>query len=228
MSNKIREREGKKALLTGIPGAMLLRHGRDPLVGQKTLYHGTSKKAWDSIRKVGLQTTKGGDNIGLAKTLGKLAEPSVNHSKGHVYISGTKSFARGAATAIQHTHRQKPKILTLKLPFNRYKTFEIDPEMAILRKFNKDKLKLNLPDWAYRHQASRTPVDIEPKYIKGTKAWRRGYASRAGEIARNLPGYIRSNPRRFARGALATAAGAYLLTKAGKSLSKMSKNRKKK
>lgn len=230
VSSKRKYKEGEKALTYGTAGGVLLYHGRDPLVGQKTLYHGTTKKSWNIIKKEGLLADKGAGGHGLTKAVGS-PDRTVNATRGRVYVTGSKTLGKFSAEKTSHIFRQEPKTIKLRIPYNRYKAFKLDPEFIEIKQgmsIAYPKAIKALPKRFWKHLASHTPKSIDPKYIKGTNAWRQGYASRAKEVAREFPKYARKNPGRFAIGATATAMGAYLLRQAGKSAAIASKDLKKK
>lgn len=228
VSSKKKRGDNKKAALYGAGGTSLLYYGRDPLVGQKTLFHGTTKKAWQNIKNEGLLASKGSGGHGMTQVIGA-PEHVINRTKGQVYASGTRFVANMSNDFIKNTFRQQPKTIKLRIPFRRYASYKIDPEFLEIKenvKIMAPKASKVIPTSFYKHLASYTNKDIEPKYIKGTKAWRHGYVSRAKELAREFPSYAKGNPRRLASGAVATAAGAYLVNKSVKEAFKARKKKK--
>lgn len=66
IDKKAKENNDKKEIgkdvAVGAVGAKMLHSSKDKILGQKTLYHGTSSKNWENIKKEGLRADKGGIN----------------------------------------------------------------------------------------------------------------------------------------------------------------------
>jgi len=84
------------------------------------------------------------------------------------------------------------------MPFEQYKRFEVDPDSSDVF------MRAKHPNLA-REVAVRGAEDIDPKYVHNQKPGR--YFSRLGGFIKNMPGYVKANPKRFALGATGTAVG---------------------
>ena len=89
-NNKDNKQQIALDAIGGIGGAKMLHSSKDRLLGQKTLYHGTSNKNWENIKKEGLKASRGG--IGGACDAFN-AEGDRISSKNYVHVTGIKSKA---------------------------------------------------------------------------------------------------------------------------------------
>lgn len=76
-----------KLIAKGALGAMLMANSGDLLSGKKTVYHGTSKDNWESIKKNGINPNKGG------KGVSSINKNLKNNSKNNVYVTAVKPIA---------------------------------------------------------------------------------------------------------------------------------------
>lgn len=94
---------------TGAVGAGMIHASKDKILGQKTLYHGTSKKNWESIKNQGLQASKGGS--GAAKVIDNA--DYIKGSTNKVHLTGSKMKAKmysgleGAKNSLKGTPAMK-------------------------------------------------------------------------------------------------------------------------
>ena len=79
-----------KSLATGLVGAGMIYASKDRVLGQKTLYHGTSSKNWGNIENEGLKVSKGGN--GASSLINN--KGYIDDSKGKVHLTGRKTKAR--------------------------------------------------------------------------------------------------------------------------------------
>lgn len=89
-NNKDNKQQIALDAIGGIGGAKMLHSSKDRLLGQKTLYHGTSNKNWENIKKEGLKASRGG--IGGASDILNNKEYQIA-GKGNIHLTGMKSKA---------------------------------------------------------------------------------------------------------------------------------------
>lgn len=122
---------GKGQVALGVLGSAtglgMLGASKDKIIGQKTLYHGTSDENWDRIKKEGLKTSKGGDG-GTIDISGINHDRFKNGSKGYMFATADKNKARSYAkisqTASIWTKTQNHK--ELRRLQEKYKVFDED------------------------------------------------------------------------------------------------------
>ncbi|MGN1033248.1 MAG: hypothetical protein ACI4PU_07260 [Intestinibacter sp.] len=81
------KKETAKDVAMGAVGAKMLHSSKDRILGQKTLYHGTSSKNWENIKKEGFRSDRGG--VGGAGDAIK-SDLYKNDSKGKVHVTAKK------------------------------------------------------------------------------------------------------------------------------------------
>lgn len=190
---------GVAAGATGL-GAASLMPSVDRALGAAVVYHGTkSPEALESIRQQGLLTARGGEGAA------RMSPQYVQNSLGQVHVTSSKPMANFMSRASQADfdapgdplkgiRKHKPHIAQITLPYDEWKKFEIDPDFA----------RHGTPDSIKRYLATRTNQDIDPKFL-------RGRMSSLGSLARQLPSYIRNNPKRFALGLAGLGVSGKLL-----------------
>lgn len=87
----------------GAIGAKMIHGSKDRILGQKTLYHGTSSKNWESIKNEGLKANRGGQG---ASSIIDNSE-YVKNSQNKVHLTGNKSKARMYAGLEKATESMK-------------------------------------------------------------------------------------------------------------------------
>ena len=114
------KKDKAKTVASGAVGAKMLHSSKDRILGQKTLYHGTSKKNWESIKKEGLKASRGG--IGGAGA--SIGDEAYQHaSKGKIHLTGKKSKALfyNRVNAAGEAMKNNPKIQELESIKAKYK-----------------------------------------------------------------------------------------------------------
>lgn len=171
------------------------------------------------------------------------AQGPVKLSKGHIYVSPNKTIAQQNANIAQSKNTilatQKGSVIHAQIPYQKFaKAFEADPEYVLslkpelmqklqrmaLEKDGAEKVSQELQRIApelskskagkiTKHiMAARSKEGIAAKDIIGGKG--SSFLSRSKDKLRNLPGYIKNHPGRFAAGAGLAAGSAYLAKKA--------------
>lgn len=228
-------------------GSALIAKSKNLVLGKKKVYHGTSKNNWESIKKTGLKKEYGGSDRGSSSLVGD--KDFINNSKGKVHFAtkkGTGNFYANLRSPSEYKSKtnigrhkeqmKKPKrngngkVITINMDYDKYLQSEKDPDMrdgVIIRNENGRKKKFNFG-------ARRLEQDISPEEIKGSDA---KMTDRVKHTAKNLPGYIKRHPGRFAAGAGLAVGGTALAAhairkklkerKAMKELEKELKNSKK-
>lgn len=88
--NKEPNKEKAQAAGIGAIGTKMVHSSKDRILGQKTLYHGTSSKNWENIKNEGLKANKGGS--GASHIIDN--KEYVDNSKNKVHLTGSKWKAR--------------------------------------------------------------------------------------------------------------------------------------
>ncbi|MEG0728222.1 MAG: hypothetical protein RR420_01230 [Anaerovoracaceae bacterium] len=84
-----------KGLIGGAIGAGMMYGAKDRVLGQKTLYHGTSSSNWDNIKKDGLRVDKGGSGASsVVDNVGPDGQRYSQNSAGKVHLTGDRSKAQ--------------------------------------------------------------------------------------------------------------------------------------
>lgn len=163
-----------KSIATGATGVGMLHASKDRLLGQKTLYHGTSDKAWNSIKKEGLKASKGGSGAS------SIAD-DVNYiesSKNKVHLTGSKLKSRmyagidKAMKNIKDTPEMK-KFEELKDKHyeggkRKYPYFETPEELKVYRDANKEVNKKMFKE-IYKPKNKGKIVKVKMNYDKYKK-----------------------------------------------------------
>lgn len=293
MEKKAKSNEGNddnklNSAITGTAGLGLMAKSKDKIIGQKTLYHGTSKSAWKDIKEKGMQANKGGTGGASAVAGSSGAGNIADASKGKVYLTGKKgkafAYSRRSATSdaikeklnsdakvqklneIRKNHRigkgkydfdvstpegkkalketyklagheknvirkemanpknRDGKVIKVKMDYNKWKNdFELDPDETSA-KVHKMLGGGKIGEAVGKDFAARTSKDVTKDEIVGLH----NAGSRVMKRMKNLPNYIKTNPKRFGAGVAMAGAGGALLNKSIKDMSKeISKNEKK-
>lgn len=101
------------------------------------------------------------------------------------------------------------KVFKIKMDYDKYRNFEIDPDQAGAVSKNKftNAIKRNI--------ASRGPFDVTPDEIAGATPHS---ISKVKQTAKNLPAYIKKHPGRFGTGLALATGGTVLAGKAVKDI----------
>lgn len=231
-----------KSALMGVSGVGLIHLSKDRVLGQKTLYHGTSDTAWNSIKNEGLKTDKGGKG---GASLGQSASESYKkNNEGFVYVTGVKkkanNYKRRAVynetvdkmwrernediikgrpykdieyNKIYKETKNKGKNLKIKMNYDKYKDhFEIAPLEAGREYIGKGKVK----ELYGKHLAAKGNVDIGKDEIVGLHKT----SKRLKNQLKYLPKYIKNNKVRFGTGVALAGTGTALVGKAIKNVKK--------
>ena len=232
-----------KNIATGAMGVGLLHLSKDRVLGQKTLYHGTSDTAWDGIKKEGLKTDKGGK--GGASLAQGASESYRKNNEGYVFVTGVRKKANNYKHRASYNEavdkawrernenirndrpfkdidydkvyketKKKGKIVKIKMNYDKYKDyFEIAPLEAGRKYVGKG----NVKELYGKHLAARGKVDIGKDEIVGLHKT----SKRLKNQIKYIPKYIKNNKGRFGTGvALATAGSAMLGNSIKNSLNK--------
>lgn len=219
----------RKNVASGAVGAGMVHSSKDKLLGQKTLYHGTSDKNWESIKKEGLKADKGGS--GAASFVDN--QYFMENSKNKVHVTGSKLKARMYSGLEKATKKvdmdnienvsglfkevfkkeNKGKIAKIKMNYDKYKSMEIDPDEvgggimeAIGGKLKSQRAKKMLEPIA-RHQAARGSMDVGKDEIVGLHKT----SKRLKNQMKYLPKYIKNNKARFGTGVALAGTGTALV-----------------
>lgn len=88
------EKQASINIPLSILGASVVMNSKDKLLGKKTLYQGTSKENWGSIKKDGLKADFGG--TGASKSVGNSAYQK--NSKGKIHLTAMRPIANTYAS----------------------------------------------------------------------------------------------------------------------------------
>ena len=88
---------------TAVAGAKMIHSSKDRVLGQKTLYHGTSSKNWESIKKEGIKANRGGQ--GASSLIDN--KGYIENSQNKVHLTGSKIKARMYAGLDKATESMK-------------------------------------------------------------------------------------------------------------------------
>lgn len=219
----------KSGLLIGggslsiVPGVNLLdnvyRNGE--VSGRVHLYHGTSKKAKESILKEGLKGKYALDPN--SPTNKALKSTGIKDGRKLVYL-GKKRFPAYKLAKIRKTKfKEDPAMVKINIPYDEYKNMkrvynnpeflnESKEEWVSKRKtgnIKRDyKLRKYYDDFSGNRGTSGTRIfeqDIDTKRIKGSKNYIKN-------SPKELIDYVKNNPKRFAKGIAKTAAGVGLVS----------------
>lgn len=233
-SSKQKDNDTSKNIESGVLGAGMIHSSKDRLLGQKTLYHGTSDKNWEGIKKEGLKANKGGS--GAASFVDN--QYFMDNSKNKVHVTGSKLKARMYSGLEKATKKvdmdnienvsglfkevfkkeNKGKIAKIKMNYDKYKSMEIDPDEVgggimedIGGKLKSQRAKKILEPIA-RHQAARGNIDVGKDEIVGLHKT----SKRLKNQMKYLPKYIKNNKARFGTGVALAGTGTALAGKAVK------------
>lgn len=222
---------------TGAVGLKVLDdvHKSGEVSGRVKLYHGTSKKAKESILKEGLKGSHALDPDNLTNTyLGDLGKKDGRHL---VYTGKRRTPAILMALNTKMRKGEDPAMVKMSIPYDEYKKMK--------RVYDNPEFKgaASYEDWLKKtgETDSRTmrsyydsfsgakgtkgtrifEGDISSKRIKGSKDYVRN-------SVKEITGYIKNHPKRFLKGLGKTTAGVGLAAGGGLLLSgKLTKNNKK-
>lgn len=246
------------ALASGSLGA--IGTSKNMILGKKRMYHGTSKKNWESIKNEGLKASRGGIG-GASVAVG--SQNYIKNSKGKVHATRVRPLANmyanmnevdspiitkggklvnnalgymtdGKISSTDPNYSEflearnkildyqkknkvnmtketvtnffkKPKngkVLKINMDYDKYKAMELDPDQAGEYVKNFGRIQRNV--------ASRGNINISPEEIAGSSV---KIKDRMKHTFKNMPGYIKNNPKRFGGGVALASAGAYGLKK---------------
>lgn len=219
----------KSGLLIGggslsiIPGVNLLdsiyRNGE--VSGRVHLYHGTSKKAKESILKEGFKGKYALDPNSPTNKV--LKNTGIKDGRGLVYVGKRRFPARTMADFREIKFKEDPAIVKISIPYGEYKNMkrvynnpefhnESKEEWISKRKtgniIEDYELRKYYDDFSGNRGTSGTRIfeqDIDTKRIKGSKNYIKN-------SPKELINYIKNNPKRFAKGIAKTAAGVGLVS----------------
>ncbi len=159
-----------------VTAAGLAHQSAGPLMGYHTVYHGTSKKNADSIRKTGLDPKRGGQEGGSAHKIG--SEAYKKQSAGKVHVTKAPHIAEYFANFQAKPLNAKPlnphkgEVLKARVSHDQYQRMKVDQDVSPIKAI-----------------AATTKEKIHPHQIKGGA----GYTG-AKEFAHpsKLKGYLKS------------------------------------
>jgi len=194
-------------------GAQLARASVDPIVGNKSIYHGTSRKAWESIKKEGLDPRKGAtggatDGLrGFAKKTGQdnpfmdeAADNFKRNSKNKIHYTGNKTIARAFSFLSGAGHGDRGKVVRVKMPQADWDNFKKTVEM------DKDLGPQTNPDQAGAAFKTKKKVNTDAFSNAPKAKYKRGKA-----LLKQFPSYIKNNKGRLGKGIAAATIGTALL-----------------
>ena len=153
------KKEIKKDIATGAIGAKMIHSSKDKILGQKTLYHGTSSKNWENIKKEGLRADKGGINGASDAIKSDLYK---NDSKNKVHATAKKwkadMYSRIGESSDKVSKTPEAKKYTEvrnkftdkdgKIVFNGTTNDEVKKQVKSFRKAHKDFTKVQFKEMA--------------------------------------------------------------------------------
>lgn len=153
-------KSGGKALA----GIALIKGSSDMLLGKKTVYHGTSKDNWDSIKEKGLMSSKGGKH-GVSANVNKGFK---DESKNKIHVTSTKPVA--TYHAVFGSRPEEFPVTRLRVDLNRRKD-------NILKRYGS---VANMPE---RTKQTYKKLDREQKelYPLSQKEYKRGHFLEPGK-----------------------------------------------
>ena len=153
------KKEIGKDIAIGAVGAKMLHSSKDKILGQKTLYHGTSSKNWENIKKEGLRADKGGINGASDAIKSDLYK---NDSKSKVHATAKKwkadMYSRIGESSDKVSKTPEAKKYTEvrnkftdkdgKIVFNGTTNDEVKKQVKSFRKAHKDFTKVQFKEMA--------------------------------------------------------------------------------
>ena len=216
------------ALMAATGGLVLASpRAQNQLVGLRRVFHGTNPTNIDAIRESGLLSSKGGTGAAQVhhETIGTKVEGAKDYresSKRLVHVTPVKGVARGYAAfhiaPLGESGKQRSRamslatvlpglgekgVITADIPREVYNKFEKDPDSSLV----------TIPTPALRGH-----VDVESKYIKGSKGYNR--LKLLKDQAKDIKRYAVEDPKGFMLGVGTMAAGTALAALGGKKVLK--------
>jgi hypothetical protein len=224
--NKKNQKPSRKRIAGSLVGGTVMTgvglNQSDQILGYKNVYHGTSKKNWENIKRVGLDPSLGGKMSDRGVSAGKRMEDMIRRqSAGKVHVSPLKFIANDFArrghrpATIENVERasrvlQNPAAKPYQIrratnvifqeTYNMFigkggKTMKINLDYDKWKRMEADPLLLR--NYVSKNIAARGTEAIHPVEIRGSNA---KLLSKIRHRMKKLPSYIRNNPGRFSKG----------------------------
>ncbi len=207
-----RPKEERTSTLATSLGYQAVKGAPDKIVGNKSMYHGTSRAAWESIKTEGLDPRKGasGGATEALKNFLNNASPGAGdaagarfkaNSKGYTHFTNSPTAARLMSFLSGMGHGDRGKVVRVKMPFAAWEKFKGSVDMDT--------------DWG---PTNTNPDGMGAGYKTKKKINPDAFLNNAGSklkrgkaLLKQFPSYIKNNPGRFAKGVGRATLGTALI-----------------
>ncbi|KKN31756.1 hypothetical protein LCGC14_0820710 [marine sediment metagenome] len=241
----------KKPVIAIVSGSVIAKASWPALTGRKKVYHGTTRKAFEGIKREGIRPKYvGGASRGLPQPeklvrgrvyvtekprIGRLMMHQALHPKAARRIERTGWEAAGKFITMQYRTPKRGKLLTVMMDYDKWKKMKADPEMLAAMDFDValdvatgGKIPQKVPPGHPMYKQIKAVSAhgrqiISPSEIRGASKVR----ERAARVLKNLPKYIKKYPGRFSLAVAGTLAGSGLVGYGIKGIAEKFRNTKK-